>query len=143
LHYCYIMLWRSIVTRLETFTAIKIHVEVLLVMTSSSAVGYQRFGGPCCLQLYHTNVSEYLATSVVRVKMRGSKDLQNVGILPHHYMALQSRGRWLESSLPWKHQISHKGSEVDSSESDKNCLSYHVIMCPLYIQFSRCLSYSF
>jgi hypothetical protein len=37
--------------RFEVFTAVKIQFEVFWVLTPSSVVGYQRFGGPCCLHL--------------------------------------------------------------------------------------------
>jgi len=33
----------------ETFTAVKIEVEVFRVVKPCSDVGYQRFRGPCCL----------------------------------------------------------------------------------------------
>jgi hypothetical protein len=39
--------------RFEVFTAVKMQVEVFWVVTSRSVVvGYQRFGGPCCLHLH-------------------------------------------------------------------------------------------
>jgi len=48
-------------------------VEVFwIVMLYSVVVGYQHFGGPCCL---------------LRGSDGHSKVLQNVGILPHCYMA--------------------------------------------------------
>jgi hypothetical protein len=57
--------------------AAKVQVKIFWVaMMCSVAVGYQCFGGPCCLH-YH----EY----------GDNMDLQNVGILPQHYMTSQSR----------------------------------------------------
>jgi hypothetical protein len=39
--------------RFEAFTVVKIQVEVLCVVTPCSVeVGYQSFGGPCCLYLH-------------------------------------------------------------------------------------------
>jgi len=36
----------------EVFTVVKIHIEVFWIVTSCSVVvGYQNFGGPCCLHL--------------------------------------------------------------------------------------------
>jgi len=38
--------------RFETFTAMKIQVEVSWVVTPcSTGLGYQRFGAPCCFYL--------------------------------------------------------------------------------------------
>jgi hypothetical protein len=38
--------------RFEVFTVVKIQVEVFwVVMPRSVAVGYQHFGGPCCISL--------------------------------------------------------------------------------------------
>jgi len=42
----------------------------------------------------------------VRAEDGGSKVLQNVGILLQHYTLSQPRRSRLESSLPWKHQVS-------------------------------------
>jgi len=56
----------SVVVRFDVFMVVKIQVEVfLVVMPCSDAVGYQRFGGPCC----------FLQVSV----------LWNTGILPQCY----------------------------------------------------------
>jgi len=39
--------------RFEVFMEVKIQVKVFLVVTQCSvAVGYQHFGGPCCLHLH-------------------------------------------------------------------------------------------
>jgi hypothetical protein len=57
--------------RFEAFTVVRIQVEVFGVVTLCSvAVGYQRFGGPCCL---HFQVDG------------SSKVLRNVGIIQQHY----------------------------------------------------------
>jgi hypothetical protein len=65
----------------KIFTAVKIQVDVIWVVTPCSVmVHYQRFGGPCCLHL-QGEVSED----------GGSIDLWNVGILPQHYTASQPR----------------------------------------------------
>jgi hypothetical protein len=47
--------------RFEVFTAKKIQVKVSWVATLCSVkVGYQQFGGPCCLHLQHeTPVKEF------------------------------------------------------------------------------------
>jgi hypothetical protein len=37
--------------KLESFTAMKIHVVVFWITTLCSDVGYQHFKGPCCLHL--------------------------------------------------------------------------------------------
>jgi hypothetical protein len=38
--------------RFEVFTAVIFHVEVFWVVTPCNVVlGYQRFGGPCCVHL--------------------------------------------------------------------------------------------
>jgi hypothetical protein len=37
--------------RLEDFTAMKIQVEFWIMMLCSVAVGYPRFGGPCCFHV--------------------------------------------------------------------------------------------
>jgi hypothetical protein len=59
--------------------AMKIQFEVFWVVTPSRvAVGYQRFGGICCLHL-RGGVPE----------VEGSTDLRNVGIVPQHYTASQ------------------------------------------------------
>jgi len=55
-----------------------------VVMPCSVVVGYQRFGGPCCL----------------RLKPEGSVDLRNVGILPQHYTAYTSPWRWRQYGPP-------------------------------------------
>jgi len=40
------------IVRFDVFTAVKIQVQVFCDVTQRSvAVGYQRFGGPCCLHL--------------------------------------------------------------------------------------------
>jgi hypothetical protein len=62
--------------RFEVFIAVKIQVEVFwVVMVCSVRVGYQCFGGPCCLHL-HGEVSQCL---------------QNVGILLQDFMLSQCR----------------------------------------------------
>jgi hypothetical protein len=48
----YHILNRTKHARFEAFTAVKIQVDVFWVVTSCGVVvGYQRFGGPCCLHL--------------------------------------------------------------------------------------------
>jgi len=38
--------------RFLVFTAVKIHIEVFWILTPRSVVvGYERFGGPCCIHL--------------------------------------------------------------------------------------------
>jgi hypothetical protein len=56
--------------------ALKVKFE-FWVVTLFSVVGYQRFGGPCCLHLYP--------------ECGGSMVLRNAGILPQHYNASQPR----------------------------------------------------
>jgi hypothetical protein len=56
LHFYYrhtdISMKRAFSSRLVIFMAMKIHVVVFWVMTlCSDVVGYQFFGGPCCLHL--------------------------------------------------------------------------------------------
>jgi hypothetical protein len=64
------------VARFEVFTAVKIHLEVFWVVSSSGVVvGYQRFRGPRCL---HIQV------------------LRKFVILSHHYTASQPRRPRLE-----------------------------------------------
>jgi hypothetical protein len=63
--------------RYEVFTVMKIQDMVFWVVTpGSDVVGYKHLGRPCCS--YHP-------------KEKGSKVLCNVGIVPHHYMALLPR----------------------------------------------------
>jgi hypothetical protein len=40
-----------IIARFETSTALKLQMVVWAATQCSDAVGYQRFGGPCCLQI--------------------------------------------------------------------------------------------
>jgi len=58
-------------------------------MPCSVAVGYQRFGGSCCLHLQSLHPED-----------GDSLDLQNVGVLPQHFTASQPKRRRLESSPP-------------------------------------------
>jgi hypothetical protein len=51
---CYVLvnMISIIVSSFEAFTAVMLLVGVFWVMTQCSVVvGYQRFGGPCCLHL--------------------------------------------------------------------------------------------
>jgi hypothetical protein len=60
-------------------------IEVLCAVTPCSvAVGCRRLGGQCCLHFH----------------------LRNAGILTQRYMTSQTRKSLLESSPPWKFQIS-------------------------------------
>jgi len=68
--------WNS-PARFVVFRAEKIQVEVFCVMIPRSVVGYQRFGGQCCLHL----------------QGGGRIDLRNVGVLPQHYTVSQPRRR--------------------------------------------------
>jgi hypothetical protein len=54
-------------SRLEVFTAMEINIVVFWVVTTcGDLVGYQRFGGPCCLHLIlKTNVGVKLASAAV------------------------------------------------------------------------------
>jgi hypothetical protein len=45
----------------------------------------------------------------------GSKALRNFGILPHHCTVSQPRRSWLESSWPWKPQVSLHTTELKMS----------------------------
>jgi hypothetical protein len=40
------------VEKFQAFTAVKIQVEVFWIVTPCSDVGYQRFGGPCCVSTF-------------------------------------------------------------------------------------------
>jgi len=83
---------------------LKIIVEVLRVVTPcSDAVGYQRFGEPCCL---HLQGGVKWIEGLLR-KGAGGEVFRNVGILPQHYTASKHRRPSLEFSSPWKPQISH------------------------------------
>jgi len=73
------------------------------------AVGYQRFGGPCCVHLHGEVIY------VLHPEDGGSMVLRNVGILPQHYTASQRRKSRLESLPPWKFQ--------NSAYLSRNCLS--------------------
>jgi hypothetical protein len=78
-----------------------IQVEVVWVVASCSiTVGYQRFGGPCCLHLQ----GEVHRQSFY-IDGGGNRGLWKVGILPQHYT---SQPRWprLGSSPPRIYQIS-------------------------------------
>jgi hypothetical protein len=66
----------KIFTSFEAFTAVMIQVVVFLAVRPCGVVGYQSFGGPCCLHLQGDG---------------GSKDLRNFGILPQQYKASQPR----------------------------------------------------
>jgi hypothetical protein len=62
--------------KFEAFTAVKIQVEFLWVVTPcNDVVGYQSFGGPCCRRLQDEN--------------GGNVAVRNGGILPQHYKASQ------------------------------------------------------
>jgi len=65
------------IARFDVFAAVKIQVGALwFIAPCSVAVGYQGFGGPCCLHFqYHSN----------RPEDGGSKILRNFDILPQHY----------------------------------------------------------
>jgi len=66
------------------------------VTPCSVVIRYQSFGGQCCLHL-----------QVVTSEDGGGIVLRNVGVLPQQYTASRLRRPRLESSLPWKPQISH------------------------------------
>jgi len=61
LHVQYKTKWKA---RFEVFTAVKIHVEFLWVVTSwTIVVGYQRFRGPCCFHLQGETFVSYHSTT--------------------------------------------------------------------------------
>jgi len=68
------------------------------VTLCSVVVGYQCFGGQCCLHL-----------QVLHHEDGGSMDLWNVGTLLEHYTASQPRRPQRETSPPWKSQNSQEG----------------------------------
>jgi hypothetical protein len=64
--------------RFEVFMTKKIEFMVFWVVASCNVmVGYQHFGGLCCLHLWGSNPSSMV--------------LQNIGIQPSHYMVQQHR----------------------------------------------------
>jgi hypothetical protein len=69
--------------RFEGFVALKNQVEFFWVVKSFTYVVRYHF-------------SEDIAASILKVD-RGSKILQHIDILPHHYMASQPRGPLLET----------------------------------------------
>jgi hypothetical protein len=79
-------------------------VRGLLVMTPCGvAVGYRRFGVPCCLHLDGEINGAYIYALLsqrhsLHPENGGSKVLRNVGILPHHHTVSQSRRHRNESS---------------------------------------------
>jgi hypothetical protein len=78
-----------------------------VVTLCSDMVSYQHFRGPYCLHL--------------QVEDGDSNLLQNVGILPHHYMVSQPGRPHVESPLVWKPkalQWVHK-SETNPSSTSK------------------------
>jgi hypothetical protein len=55
----YLTMRRQIFARFEVFTVMKMQVVVFCVVRPCSVVvGYQRFGGPCCL---HLQVEAFMA----------------------------------------------------------------------------------
>jgi hypothetical protein len=46
---------KEFIVRFEVFTAMKIQVEVWVVMSCSVVVGYKHFGGPCCFHLRYNS----------------------------------------------------------------------------------------
>jgi len=66
----------------------KIQIIVLWFVTPcNDVVGYQSFGGSCCLHLH----------GPVKPEDGGSKILRNSGILLHHYMGLKPKRPRLDS----------------------------------------------
>jgi hypothetical protein len=46
--------------RFEVYTAVKIHVKFVCVVTPcNAATGYKRFGGPCCIHLQGESYKEF------------------------------------------------------------------------------------
>jgi len=73
--------------RFEVFTALKIQVQLWVVVLRSIVIGCQHFRGPCCFRLYPEAGS--------------STGIWNVGILPHNYMALQPRRTCIYKEIHW------------------------------------------
>jgi len=81
LHGNFIVFVKSFQLNQSCGLSMRIHVLVFWIMMSCcDARRYQCFGGPCCFHLQHTNVLESHAED------GSSMDLQNICILPHHYM---------------------------------------------------------
>jgi hypothetical protein len=69
--------------------AMKIQISVLWVVTwNSGVVGYQRFGGLCCLHL-QGEVDLDVGLGSFTPKMKAGRSPGNVGILPQHCTASQ------------------------------------------------------
>jgi hypothetical protein len=103
-----------------------VQVEFFWVLTSCSAVvGYQRSRGPCCLHLLGDG--------------GGSTDLWNAAILPQHYMTSQPRRPRLESSPPWKPQISQCKKGVTKSFRT-GCLERELQMAQLSATRCSCIA---
>jgi len=73
-------------------------VEVFWAMMSCSVVvGHHHFRGPCYLHIQDEVPED-----------GGSPEPRNVGVLPQHYTASQTRRIRFKSSSPWTPQISHR-----------------------------------
>jgi hypothetical protein len=93
---------------------------------------------------WDTNVSEVLAASTFRIKYHqslhpeggSSKYLRNISILPQYYTVSQPRRPRLESSPPWKPQISQYVSTCNCS---RNILYHEVYLAPQNVCYRVCV----
>jgi hypothetical protein len=76
----------SLFVRCEVFM-VMMQVVIWVVMLCSDVVGYQCFGGLCCLHFW------------VEVKVDAVRSSKTLVILPQHYMASHLKGLQLENSL--------------------------------------------
>jgi len=96
--------------------------------------------------LLHTNSSTchevvfcvaMLCTDVVRYQhFRGPYCLQNVGILPHHYMVSQPRRLQHESSSLWKLEVSQRSYFETSSKPNLNYGKWFTYYKQILIKFN-------
>jgi hypothetical protein len=86
--------------RFKVFMALKLHVQVfLVVMLCSVVVEYQYLRGPCCFHLQGED--------------EGSKVLQNTGILWQHYIPSPSHN---PQDINWKRMLSkYNGQNIKKS----------------------------
>jgi len=96
------------------------------VTPRSVAVGYQRFGRPPPMFRVHP-------------KDGGSKVLRNVGVLPQHYAASQSRRPRFEPSPPGKPQISHSTPQLFPKNKPMCDHNADNIMHSLHCQLKVCM----
>jgi hypothetical protein len=77
----------------RNFKVLKRLMVFWVVTPYSVVVGYQCFGSPCCFHLQGelADMGENGIPATSHPEDEGSMDLRNVGILPQHFTASQSR----------------------------------------------------